>query len=508
MTNWTPQQLDFYDKLESSTSSILLDACAGSGKTTTLAEGTKYLKGSVLAIAFSVRIKKTLEEKLGASATCKTLNGLGHGAMVGLLGRRVKIDVRKVGKIVTEVMKALKAEDSNSEVWSAAVKLVAIAKNHGIIPNGTKGLYVSLTPDSVEEWEELAAHYDIIFNDEILEVSRESLRVSNSLVWQGVCDFDDQVYIPTCWGGSFERFDNLIVDEAQDLSEIQHKMIKKSLKKGGRLIAVGDPNQAIYGWRGAMSDSIFKLVKSFDLKRMELTVSFRCARAIVDEAKKLVPRIESHSNAPNGLVTNLESYKAANFQTGSAVLCRNNAPLIRLAYRLISKHKGVYVVGRDIGAGLKALVKQLQKHQAIGTKAQLLSVLERWRKEEINKATAKEQWYKVASVEDKADSLYTVVTYGNSDTIKGVIQEIDTLFSKESAPITLSTIHKAKGLEWDRVFLLDQHLIPSKWSLKAVEKDPKKYAWMLEEENNIRYVAITRTKKILTYISTKGWRDD
>ncbi len=508
MISWTPQQLDFYDELQNSNASILLDACAGSGKTTTLTEGVKYLNGSILAIAFNVRIKKTLESKIGTSATCKTLNGLGHGAMLSLLGRRVKIDARKVGKIVTEITKTLEVEDSDGEIWSAVVKLVTRAKHHGIVPNGTKGLYISLIPDNPEEWEQLAAHYDIIFDDEILSLSRESLRVSNSLVWEGVCDFDDQVYIPITFGAPFKKFDNIIVDEAQDLSGIQHKMIKKSLKKDGRLIAVGDKNQAIYGWRGAMSNSISRLVESFDLKTMELTVSFRCARAIVMEAKTIVPRIEAHHDAPDGSVTSLESNSSVLFQPGSVVLCRNNSPLIRLAYRLIAKHKGVYVVGRDIGAGLKALVKQLQKRQAIGTKEQLLSALERWRSEETEKAKAKEQWHKVSSVEDKADSLYVVVTYGNAKTVKGIIEEIDVLFSKESAPITLSTVHKAKGLEWDKVFFLDQHLIPSRWSCKAAEKDPQRYSWMLEEESNIRYVAITRAKQSLTYISTKGWSDD
>jgi len=157
--------------------------------------------------------------------------------------------------------------------------------------------------------------------------------------------------------------------------------------------------------------------------------------------------------------------------------------------------------------GLVNLVKQLQKRQAIGTKDQLLTALERWKSEETEKAKAKEQWHKVASVNDKADSLYIVVTYGGASSVKGILKEIDVLFSKESAPITLSTVHKAKGLEWDRVFFLDQHLIPSKWSEKAVEKDPETYSWMLQEEDNIRYVAITRARRELIYITTKGWTE-
>ncbi|MCH7726076.1 MAG: ATP-dependent helicase, partial [Planctomycetes bacterium] len=67
------------------------------------------------------------------------------------------------------------------------------------------------------------------------------------------------------------------------------------------------------------------------------------------------------------------------------------------------------------------------------------------------------------------------------------------------------TVHRAKGLEWERVFILDPGLIPSIWSVRAYKKDPDRYSWMMQEEANIRYVAITRAMKELTYITSKGW---
>ncbi len=504
---WTQQQLEFYSRLESTEDSIMLSSVAGSGKTTSLAEGASRLRGTTLAVAFNVKIKKTLEERIGHIATCKTLNGLGHGALVKFFGHRVSIDRDKVHKLLSDLF----SKKENKEFWDlfgATKQLVARAKHHGLIPSNTPGMYKSITPDTPEAWEELALHYDIQFNTLIHELARRTLVESIRLSWAGTCDFDDQVYLPACFSMSFEKFDNVIVDEAQDLSEIQHRILKKVLRKGGRVIAVGDENQAIYGWRGAMSNSINKLTETFDLKRMELTVSFRCAQSIVLEAKKIVPRIEFSNTAPVGDVITRGEYDHDLFKTGDVVLCRNNAPLIKTAYRLIANGQGVYVMGRDIGYGLKVLIRNLVGKKKGATLDTLMDELWEWNDTEIARAVKKGQFSKAETISDKAESLDAVIRYSNAKTIQEVIDGIDKLFGKESAPITLSTVHRAKGLEWPRVYILNEYLMPSKWSVKAFEKDPKRYAWMMQEEDNIRYVAVTRAQVELNYISSEGWKKD
>lgn len=501
---WTPQQDAFFLRLQDTDDPLILTAVAGSGKTTTLVEGVRYLRGTVLAVAFNVKIKKTLEEKIGSIATCKTLNGLGHGAMLGFFGRGISIDPQKVGKITSELLKDPKLEDYR-DLWSPIRQLASQAKHQGIIPNGTPGLYSPLTPDTDEAWQAMADHYDIECDTTIIALARKVLRVSNTAAWQGKCDFDDQIYIPTCWGANFDKFDNVIVDEAQDLSEIQHKMLKKALSKNGRLIAVGDHNQAIYGWRGAMSNSIEKLTEEFALEPMELTVSFRCAKNIVREAKKVVPRIEWSPDSPEGKVSDLETFSVSTFKYGDAILCRNNAPLIKMAYRLIFAGTGVHFLGRDIGAGLKALIKTLRKRKAVSNPEQLLIALEDWKETQISVATAKGEYGAAEKINDKAGSLEAVIQGSGATNIEGVLREIDRLFGKNSAPITLSTIHRAKGLEWQRVFFLDSHLIPSRWTKKAVERDPVAYAWMEQEERNILYVGRTRAILALAYINSEDW---
>lgn len=506
MIPWTPQQLAFFARLCDTDDSIILRACAGSGKTTTLVAGVEHLRGSVLAVAFNVRIKKTLEEKISHLAVCKTLNGLGHGAMIRFFGHKVEIDSGKIHKIVKDLLNE-RENKKNWELYSPVVQLVSLAKQHGIVPNSTPGQWKSLLPDEEESWAMLADHYDVDISYDILALARQVLRASNTLAWKGICDFNDQLYIPVCWGAAFDKFDNVIIDEAQDLSQIQHKMLQKVLKRGGRLLAVGDENQAIYGFRGASASSIAQLTETFGLKELELTVSFRCAKNIVLEAQKIVPRIEPAENAPPGVVLSFKSYVAEVFEDGDAILCRNNSPIITIAYKLIAAGKGVKVAGRNIGAGLKALVKRFTKHNPSISLDQLEISLDSWRDAEVEKAMATEKWSKAMSIDDKVKSLQAVISYSGASDVAGVITATDELFSKSSGAITLSSVHRAKGLEWERVFFLDEHLVPSIWAVKAFKASPERHGWMMQEEENIRYVAVTRAKQQLTYINSKGLED-
>ncbi len=509
MTNsipWTPQQLKVFDMVENTTQPLMVTSVAGSGKTTTLTHLARLLSGSVLAVAFNVDTKKKMEVIIGDFATCKTMNGLGHGSLMKFLGRKVSLDKNKLFKLTKDEL-AFKENKGLQELFSPVLKLVARAKAHGLVPDKTPGQYKSLTPDTWEGWAEIANHYDIFFDDDVHRIAQAVLRASNRALFAGTADFDDQIYIPALFGAPMNKFQNVIVDEAQDLSEIQHCLIKKALKKGGRLIAVGDENQAIYGFRAAMSNSIDKLTDEFDLTPVELTISFRCAQNIVQEAQNVVPRIQSSPSAPMGSVDSLTYYRAETFNYGDVILCRNNAPVIKMAYRLILSNIGVHVLGRDIGTGLKLLVTKLVGKNS--REVDVIDLLERitdWQTGEKAKAQAKKRLDQIERIQDRADSLFAIIDGSGAKNVGDTLDAIEDLFSKTSGKVTLSSIHRSKGLEWKRVFFLNSDLIPSKWTLKAYEKDPETYEWMMQEESNLRYVAITRAKESLFYINSEGWQ--
>lgn len=505
---WTSEQLAFFTAVTDTTDNLCLDAKAGTGKTTTLQEAANRLgRGqSILAVAFNKKTKDEMEDKLPDHVTCKTLNGLGYGALANYLNiRRVPTDGNKVGKIVGKIIDEIDQEAK--ELWAPCKNLVAKAKLHGLVPQACPGLYKSLIPDTYEEWERLANYYDIDFSSEIFDIAYYALIENNrQIIAKESCDFDDQIYFPICWGLSFRRYDVVLIDEAQDLSLINHRQLHKSLKPGGRLIAVGDPYQAIYGFRGALPDSLPQLIKDFELTVLPLSICWRCPREVIREAQDIVPGIQAAPDASDGIVSHLDQFSADTFHHGDAILCRNTAPLIQMAYRLINEGSGVHVIGRDIGTGIKSLIKTLNKKGGPVTDLdELLLRVDLWKQNETAKAIAKREESRVDLIGDKADSITAVINGSITTTVRELFSEIDLLFGRESAPITLSTIHRFKGLERNRIFFLNSYLLPSKWVKLAAENNPETGAWMIQQEHNLRYVAVTRAMEELVYINSDGW---
>lgn len=203
--------------------------------------------------------------------------------------------------------------------------------------------------------------------------------------------------------------------------------------------------------------------------------------------------IISHPSAPVGSVTPLPSYSPDDFSPSDAVLCRNTAPLITLAFGFIQRGVGVHVLGREIGAGLVAIIRACKTDDIKELEAKLITR----RSREVAKARATGSGASVAAIEDKYDCLNIFLQ--NEDTVDDLCDAILSLFDDSAKGLlTLSTIHKAKGLEWDKVFLLDFHaLLPSKWATQP---------WQQAQEKNLQYVAVTRAKHDLVFINSGGWK--
>jgi len=321
----------------------------------------------------------------------------------------------------------------------------------------------------------------------ILKISAEEYKL---------IDYDDQLWLPTITGIPIPRYDWLIVDEAQDMSPVQRHLLRRSLKPGGRLLAVGDPNQAIYGFRGAASDSMDLLKSEFSCVEMPLSICYRCPRLVVEKAKSIVPQIEAAEGAPEGLVVDLHSNQYL-YKPGDMVLCRNSAPLVTLAYELLAKRMPVQMMGRDIGEGLIKLIDKL-KPRGIDGPVGLITKLEEWSAKEIKKAIEKDRESRVQSIEDKRDSILAFVEGCKATTLPKLKEEIKDLFAGgEGNRIVLSTIHRAKGLEAERVFVYRVDLMPSKWA---------RMGWQEQQDQNRIYVAYTRALSELYLV--QEWQED
>lgn len=203
--------------------------------------------------------------------------------------------------------------------------------------------------------------------------------------------------------------------------------------------------------------------------------------------------IISHPSAPVGSVTPLPSYSPDDFSPSDAVLCRNTAPLITLAFGFIQRGVGVHVLGREIGTNLVTLIRSCKTDDIKELEEKLI----KRRNREVAKALATGSQSAVAGLEDKYDCLNIFLQ--NADDVDDLCDSIMDLFDDSAKGLlTLSTIHKAKGLEWDRVFRLDFHtLLPSKWATQE---------WQQKQERNLQYVCSTRSKLHIVDIESGKWK--
>src|SRR5690606_34207643 len=208
-----------------------------------------------------------------------------------------------------------------------------------------------------------------------------------SLAQADVIDFDDMILFPLIKNLRVRwPKDLVIVDEAQDLSRTRQALARLFVKpRTGRMVIVGDDRQAIYGFSGADAEALPNLIKSFNATALPLSVTWRCPKAVVAEAPQYVPDIVAAPEAPEGEAQAVVDLPEVMTPGADAILCRNTAPLIGLAYKLIRAGIPAKVEGRAIGDGLKALAQRWK----VTTVAGLLHRLETWEDREIAKAQVK-----------------------------------------------------------------------------------------------------------------------
>jgi superfamily I DNA/RNA helicase len=501
MSKITPSknQQAIFGWVEHGEGSGIVDAVAGSGKTWTIVHACEFIPKDkkVLFLAFNKSIAVELGKKVPEHVEAKTLNALGHRAWYDHVGR-VVVNDRKTNDICKDILYG-----HEKRLTAEIKKLVGLAKAFGIAPEisrGGRNPYKGLMGNSFRDYMNLVEHFDIDvkITDEDALVELTKLVLKKSAEDFKVIDYDDQLWLPVITDLNVQTYDWVIVDEAQDLSPVQRKLLHMSLKPEGRLLAVGDPYQAIYGFRGAASDSMDLLQSEFSCHRMPLSITYRCPKSVVRKAQEIVPHIEAADTAKEGLVEDI-SIDDYRYEVGDMVICRNAAPLVTLAYELLAKRIPVMMMGRDIGEGLVKLIDKM-KPKGIDGPNGLLTKLEQWAAKEIAKAIKADRESRVQSIEDKHESILAFLKGCKAQTVPKLKQEINDLFNPKEGgkKVVLSTIHKAKGLEGERVFVYRPELMPSKYA---------NLEWQMQQEFNLMYVAYTRALSEL-YLVFEELQDD
>jgi superfamily I DNA/RNA helicase len=490
----------------SKSSSIMVSAYAGCAKTTTLELLGKEIRVPALALAFNKKIKEELASRFPPNFQVQTMNSLGFQALRRALPQVQKwdIDDRKMGKLVSQAFKE-QSIDASEDQWALARQFVGAVMNAGVVPSeiAPSG---GLLPDEPEVWKSIADDLFIPRDDFnlLLPVARQTIIDSIRLVPKGIISFDDQIYYPALISGRFIPYPVVLVDEAQDLSPLNRELIRKSIGPTSRLIVVGDPKQAIYAFRGADSLSMQRLrglrPEWIDLP---LTLTWRCPRAIVARQQAHAPGFRAAAGAPEGVFARLEvpsEVEGEAFLSWSdlegrarpgdriAILCRNNAPILKLAFKLLRQQIGVSMLGRDLAGGLAAHAKKLFKSDTPA--AEMRRLLDEYLESETSKLGEGDE-AKIDSISDRVESLRAILDGSGARTGAELQSAIKTVFSKENGRVELGSIHRAKGLEWDVVVHLDPWRLPSKAARDAAKRGNEV---PLEQERNLKYVCETRTK--------------
>lgn len=486
MTNWSKFQNAIFTEVTSGSGHVVVEALAGSGKSTTIEEAFSLVPSnqSVMVVAFNKKIAEAMQARVAkrglTNVTASTLHSFGFSALrwklrgVRINNYRVKDMVVSLYKISFDDKEALKNTADSREMCE---KLISLAKAHLV--------------ESREEMDALIDAYGLDVNGErerILSVAREALRICRDVkrcLAEGI-DFDDMIWLPVVLGLTVKQYDVVFVDETQDLNVAQVELALRACRKSGRIIAVGDRFQSIYGFRGADKDAMPRLIDRLDAKVLPLSVTYRCAKSIVREAQRFVPSIEAPESAVEGssLVSTHETMDK-NVRAGDFVLSRSNAPLVALCLRWLGEGRKVKIQGRDIGT---QLVRLIGKSKATTIPA-LIEWIAAWKNREIERLVAKKaDEQSVQLIEDKAECIGAMCV--DMENVAAVINRCNNIFSDmtDENAVVLSSTHKAKGLERDRVWLLaDTYLKRGN-----------------AEERNLAYVAITRAKRELHFVSDTG----
>lgn len=528
------EQQAYFDWIGSGTGSAILEAVAGAGKSTTLIEGLPLMDGYVFLGAYNKAAADELYTK--AKAKRYTRQGLNISTMHSHCFRNwtrqhddVQIDEKKVHLILQGL--TTDPAQGSARQWGFRQCDYFIKRMVSLGKQQLAGVYFPI--NDFQGWYNIMEYYgtdddlpegfDTGFVIELVQdVFRRSAALCNRVV-----DFDDMIFAPLFHNIKFLRKDWFLMDECQDANLARIEAAIRSLNTRGRFVGVGDRHQAIYGFTGADSRSMDILAERFRCTQLSLSVSYRCPIKVVEYVRQWVSHIKPHPDAAEGNVRDawtvcpacqgkgtVPAGEAATGQENEqrmictecagkgrpwflidepgaddAVLCRTNAPLIQTAYAMIREGKACMVEGRDIGRGLIKLAQRWK----VKTIEALERRLEMWLAKERQLAQSLDKPERADRAEDQIATLRLIFgrcrERGRLD-VRDVVEEVDSLFRDDVKGVTtLSSIHKAKGREWPRVY----------W-LQIADKGHAKKDWERQQEVNLKYVAGTRAKAELILV--------
>ena len=548
---FTEEQQQIFHFVREGAGHGIIDAVAGAGKTTTIMACAKYAKrpSRVLFCAFNNGIAREIRRKFIArempEVTVKTIHSLGLQMLMENpdFARRMQLSEYKYANLLKsdEMQEALapfyaqlvelnnyggggekRAFASKKLRYAIDRKLLNINDKHRSCINGPKK----------ENFDELVSHYGIFSaTDEASEGFAKELRVYHKmhriLLTAGtkqaaekfIIDFTDMIYLPFVWKlTSSVRYEWIFIDECQDLSKAQFAVAAKYGKKGSRILAVGDPRQSIYGFTGADAESFDRVKRMTKARQLPLTTCFRCPRKVIELAQTIRPDITGAKSDPGKVIILDEQDVSKHAKPKDLIICRYRHPLLLLAFNFIDRNVKVHIAedeAKEFLNELGSLFKTDERRASIKRRYRTFKGL----REQVfarNMWVIRQEAARISGGETKEKYLTAEETYLNKRldflqkkhrqwektcrTVESLLKKINTYLTAKKNAVRLSTIHRAKGLEEKRVFILDYDKLPI--------RRPQQRGWELRQEENLQYVAITRAEDRLYLVHSEDYDEE
>lgn len=497
-------QQAIYDYIEHQSGHLVVEAAAGSGKTFTLMHCIDLIPNNknICLTAFNRDIvaELTLKTSSHKNVDVRTLHSLGFLFIKRNFPKeKIMIDEFKYDVYLKDNIHNISSYNINT---LSKLERAAYYKNiKAYINFGRLYLY-----QTVNDLKNIDIRYGITpFYDE-KEIAIHAMEWGKKHV--NTIDYTDMIWLPNVLylKPLGLLYDYIMVDECQDMNRAERQLLLKCFKMGTRMISVGDSQQMLYSFAGGDPESFQALKSMPNTICLPLSISYRCAQNIVRYAQKIVPTIECNNDGRVGEIKH--KIKLDDIKNGDMVLCRNNAPLIQIYTLFLNNGQKAFIRGKEIGQNLLHMIQDCDAMDLNVDCNQngLFANLYRYIFEQRDKIMSLNGLDKVtamqtASIQALIDSVTCLkILSNNLTTTQELKDKINECFvdNESTDGIELSTVHKAKGLEADNVYIACSYLMPS----KSAKKD-----WEIRQENNLMYVAYTRARNVLGFIDDEYFKN-
>lgn len=499
------EQQDIFDCIRFEDTNIHGEAGAGTGKTTTALRSMQLpcmAKKRVAMMAFNKDIVEDIEPRLPHHVIIKTAHAYGYAAFAKKFGKpnlpdKWKGEASKMEIILSDMFPELDPTrargslrgDAKNLLYSLE-KLVGMIKATMIDWNDMEQVYSVIDRYNIDFTittnDKPRDYFEELFKDKLVAMMDRHLEMTS------VLDFADMIWLPLQYKLPIDNYEVLYCDEWQDASPMMLEFAARMVGEDGRAITIGDRFQSIYGWAGADVRSIDNTIARFQSKQLPLMTCYRCGHKIIEEVNKIMPDLRAHENNPEGeVITHYDpdAFKIDTVKDGSMILCRRNAGLVRPCFQLLKEGRKAIIKGQNIGDDLIYLIDNTKAQTMIELKEGLLA----WREEKVSAIQRRKRPSEEAiqNIEDQYESLVAISE--NCTGVHEVKNKISMIFTDKRSPgVTLSSMHKSKGLEADEVVIVQA----DRMRISHEKMKPEDHT----QERNLEYVAKTRAKKKLTMV--------